>query len=532
MTDGENTDSTEVAADRPRTEGVRILGAQEARALVEGRTASIESESASQDKPATPAAPVTPVVAPPVAPPVVSATPTVPPVPAVAKGPSWSAASEVGEPAPVFQGSKPQGFESRESGEPSGALALPHWTEPPTGEMPKISLGDDSVSSSIGELSAFDGGADDGGGVDDAWADLVPGTARFRADAADWAQADFALGSTLKDDDTALGALAEDTSDDEAFERSLAERRGILPAEPGPVPSAPVERPMTLEPDRAVPKVGVPAGPSRGRDMKSAVATGIATATVALLAFSGGRFTAALFIALLVGLGTAEFYAAVHKCGYRPATLLGICGSSGLVVAAYFRGDAAFPLVTMIVVVYSLLWYLIGVARARPTVNVAMTLLGYAYVGMLGGFAGLILQYPNGVGVVIGFTLCIVAYDVAGLFVGSTYGHARLAPTISPNKTVEGLAGGMAASVAAGGILGVVGGGMAPWDGGSGLLLGVVIAVVAPLGDLCESMIKRDFGMKDLGHLLPGHGGVMDRFDAIFFAAPAAYYLIRFLNIG
>jgi phosphatidate cytidylyltransferase len=120
--------------------------------------------------------------------------------------------------------------------------------------------------------------------------------------------------------------------------------------------------------------------------------------------------------------------------------------------------------------------------------------------------------------------VCAVGYDVGGFFIGSQFGRSRMAPRLSPNKTWEGLFGGMAVAFVLGGILGKV---LHPWAPkiSHGLALGLVVALVAPIGDLCESMIKRDLGVKDLGTILPGHGGVLDRFDAILFCLPATYFL-------
>jgi phosphatidate cytidylyltransferase len=135
------------------------------------------------------------------------------------------------------------------------------------------------------------------------------------------------------------------------------------------------------------------------------------------------------------------------------------------------------------------------------------------------------LATRDGVGYVAGVAMCAVAYDVIGWFVGSQIGHTPLSPHVSPNKTLEGLVAGMIAAVIVGGFVGAV---LHPWaDHGvsGGLLLGLVVALLAPIGDLCESMFKRDLGLKDLGTILPGHGGVLDRFDALLFALPGAYYL-------
>src|SRR4029079_9147442 len=102
------------------------------------------------------------------------------------------------------------------------------------------------------------------------------------------------------------------------------------------------------------------------------------------------------------------------------------------------------------------------------------------------------------------------------------FGHTAVAPRISPNKTVEGTVAGMLAAVVVGG---VIFGQFAPWTVGKGWVLGVLVAGGAFIGDLCESMLKRDLGLKDLGSLLPGHGGILDRFDSLLFCLPIAYYL-------
>jgi len=184
--------------------------------------------------------------------------------------------------------------------------------------------------------------------------------------------------------------------------------------------------------------------------------------------------------------------------------------------------------------VFTLLWYLTGVSRAHPTTNTAITLLAVGWVGLLGSFAGLILTHPDGVGVLLAAIIATVAYDVGGLFFGSRLGHSPLMPEVSPNKTVEGLIGGIGSAIVASVVILYLIPGIHPWDQSLGdpLLLGIVVGVVAPLGDLVESMLKRDLGVKDMGTVLPGHGGLLDRFDAMLFALPATYYLVRLLEIA
>jgi len=199
-----------------------------------------------------------------------------------------------------------------------------------------------------------------------------------------------------------------------------------------------------------------------------------------------------------------------------------------MVLGTYWRGEQAFPLVLSLMVIFSFLWYLAGVVRARPTQNIAVTLFAFVYIGFLGSYAALFLRVPDkrGVGLLLGAVIATVAHDVGAYLVGKYAGKTPLAPELSPNKTFEGLVGGVLASVA---VSMLIVGQIGPWDVGKAFWLGVVVAVVAPLGDLCESMIKRDLNLKDMGKVLPGHGGVLDRIDALLFVVPATYYLARLI---
>jgi phosphatidate cytidylyltransferase len=151
---------------------------------------------------------------------------------------------------------------------------------------------------------------------------------------------------------------------------------------------------------------------------------------------------------------------------------------------------------------------------------------------MLGGFATLLLDprvFPDrhGVAYLLGAIVATVAYDVGGYAFGSWLGSHRLAPSISPNKTWEGLLGGCFTAVA---ISVAIVHRMHPWTLAHALELGAVVAVFAPLGDLVESMVKRDIGVKDMGTLLPAHGGMLDRVDSLLFVLPATYCLVRLFH--
>ena len=262
--------------------------------------------------------------------------------------------------------------------------------------------------------------------------------------------------------------------------------------------------------------------------------TGIAVAVVALAAFKLGTVTSLILSLVVVTFAAGECFAVLRKVGYHPATLLGLAGTISLMVGAYDKGVAALPLVLVLITVFTLLWYLFGVERGSPVAGTAATLLTVAWVSLLGAYAGLLLSpstFPNrhGIAFLLGAIIATVANDVGALVVGRWIGRRPLAPNISPNKTWEGLIGGAVVTIV---VSTVAVGAIHPWSAKNAALLGVVVAVVAPLGDLCESLLKRDLRLKDMGTLLPGHGGVLDRVDALLFVLPATYYLVRALNIA
>jgi phosphatidate cytidylyltransferase len=485
------------------TEGVRILGAEEAQAALGGTRAPGEAkppaDAADEDELELDLTP---------------ADPPVRPDRFSDEGPTWSATA-AGEPVVEDQ--------------PSGEIPpLPHWTEPPTGAVPAIFADTDATD---GELEAWGSAA---------------ASPRFRAEGSDWADADFAE-DALTDSTTHVGELAEASivDDDESFERDLAERRRRTPrgraartmvttppAAAATEPAAPTTRRPRPTVDNE-PGDHRPSGPTSGRDLPTAVATAAVVAVVALICFTQGTFWTVLLAAAIVGLGTLEFTAGLQARGFRPASSLALVGAVLLPIAARQFGTAAYPVFFGLMVVFSLLWFLWEITPGRPLLGVGTTVLAFAYVGGLGGFAGLLLASPDGVGLILGVALCVITYDVVGFFVGSQFGKSPIAPRVSPNKSFEGTLAGMVGAVLMGWILvgGVILGGIYPWSPGKGAVLGLFVAAGAFLGDLCESMLKRDLGVKDFGSLLPGHGGVLDRFDAILFCLPITYYLAAQLNI-
>ncbi len=377
---------------------------------------------------------------------------------------------------------------------------LPHWTEP---------------------AAPADSGAWSGLGDPPRWADQVPQDHESQQPVGMMDESSAALFFGDEPGDHGAGGIE--------FDPPL-----MPPDEPRQPPSAPVvTAPRQAEPPRRGPVGGMGAGHrSDSRDMPLAIITGVALGALALIAFRLGADATLALVTIVLALGAAEFFLAVRRSGYQPASLLGIVAVAALSLGAYWRFEAAVPLVLGLTVLFSLLWYLTGIDRDAPMLNVAVTLFGVLYIGLLGSYAGLMLTDPNGVGMVLAAVLVTVGYDTGGLLVGKMVGRTPLA-AVSPNKTMEGLIGGMAVAFAVAVL--VVGRitpmGQAPGDLGSAFVLGVVGALAAPLGDLCESMIKRDLGVKDMGTILPGHGGFLDRFDALLFVMPATYYTARLLDL-
>lgn len=262
------------------------------------------------------------------------------------------------------------------------------------------------------------------------------------------------------------------------------------------------------------------------RDMRTAAAVGVGLVVAALVLFQIGPAATMVLVVGVLGYASFEYFTATQRAGFDPLMPVGVASTVGLVLVAYNYGEAAIPLVLVLTVAVCLVWYLIDAGGERPMANVGATLLGIAWVGLFGSFAGLLLSHPLfGISLLVAAIVPTIGYDVGALFVGRSAGSRPLSAA-SPNKTIEGLVGGMVVALLAGVALGALG--PAPFDGPlEGLKIGLVAALAAPLGDLSESLIKRDLGIKDMGTLLPGHGGVLDRFDALLFVLPAIWYLSR-----
>jgi len=266
--------------------------------------------------------------------------------------------------------------------------------------------------------------------------------------------------------------------------------------------------------------------PSRaGRNLPAAIAVGVGLGALILgsLFWQKVLFTVLVLAAVLVAVD--EMIRALRTAGAVIPRIPLFAGTTAMLMAAYFGGPMALLVALAITVLATIFWRMPGgsVGFFRDA-SAGVFLIGY--VPLLAGFAILLVQ-PDSDGAerVLTFFLVTVASDVGGYAAGVLFGKHPMAPTISP-KSWEGFTGSALACIGAG--IGAV-----VWllDGNwwVGAIVGAVAVCTATVGDLGESMIKRDLGIKDMSNLLPGHGGVMDRLDSLLATAPAVWLLLHLL---
>lgn len=240
------------------------------------------------------------------------------------------------------------------------------------------------------------------------------------------------------------------------------------------------------------------------------------------LLLGGWWFTT--FVILLMVVSVGELYATLRTRGYRPLALFGLLGVILMGIGANNAGPMALAGWAAAAAGATILFFSLT-PRRYAMANTAVTVLGMTWVGML-AFAILISAGPHPVSYILFLVIVIAGNDIGAYFVGRSFGRTSLAPVVSPSKTVEGLVGGLVLGAVAAAVLAV----FPPWaDIGiaRALVTAAVVGMLAPIGDLAESMVKRAVNVKDMGSVLPGHGGMLDRIDGFLFAVPAVYILFR-----
>lgn len=260
--------------------------------------------------------------------------------------------------------------------------------------------------------------------------------------------------------------------------------------------------------------------PRRSSDLLARILVAVPAAIVAIAFVDFGGSAWAGFMLVISWLCMYELYRLLER--WRPAAVVGFAAAAGLVLAARFGSERTVLEVAVGAIPVAFLIVASRGGSGIGSVSVAGTLLGVWWLGLPFAFAVLLLRLPHGTGVMIDVMVGTFLGDTGAYIGGRLFGRRPLAPSISPHKTLEGLLFGMLFA-----ILSVYGVGLnQTWlTHGDALLLGIAIAILGPIGDLFESMVKRDAGAKDAGGVFGAHGGALDRLDAIIFTVVAGYYI-------
>ncbi|WP_232677803.1 phosphatidate cytidylyltransferase [Nocardioides sp. R-C-SC26] len=270
-----------------------------------------------------------------------------------------------------------------------------------------------------------------------------------------------------------------------------------------------------------------------GRDLKAAVASAfvLLSAIAASLAFWKPAFMVIVVVAVVVAVWELRRGLLAKDIDLPEQPLM--IGGSVMVVVAYLSGTAALVTATAVTALVVMLW-LLRRGIDGYVKNATASVFTLIYIPFLGSFVALMLAEGGrdggglddaGVKGIITFILVTIASDIGGYIAGVLFGKHPMAPVISPKKSWEGFAGSMVFTMAAGWALVEF---LLEGDWWVGLCLGVIAVVMATLGDLCESVMKRDLGIKDMSQVIPGHGGLMDRLDSLLATIAPVWLLLHY----
>jgi phosphatidate cytidylyltransferase len=275
-------------------------------------------------------------------------------------------------------------------------------------------------------------------------------------------------------------------------------------------PSPPEGAPGAHEPGRA------------GRNLPAATAVGLGLAALALIPLFAFRVGFVVVVGVAVCFGLYELTRALATTKRRLPLPPMVVGAGIMLWQAWSYGADDMVTAFLLTIVAAYVWRLIEGAKGYLR-DIAATTFALVYVPFLASFAVLLAVPGDGARRVVAFAATVVCSDVGGYAAGVLAGKHPMAPTISPKKSWEGFAGSVTACVAGGLIFVTVLLHASWWQG---VLFGIAVVCSATIGDLGESMVKRDLGIKDMGTLLPGHGGLMDRLDSLLPTAPVAWFLL------
>lgn len=273
--------------------------------------------------------------------------------------------------------------------------------------------------------------------------------------------------------------------------------------------------------DTPPPADGVPA-----RSLGAAVATALFLVAAIMVAIILGNTAFFFLAAVAVLLALYELMEALTRAaGRRPATPVAILGGGAIMTLAFLERPALISVAVVATALLTIFWSLMPGRGKTPGSDAGWTLLGVLWIAGGGAAAvSLLTLSTDGVLWLLSLVLIVAVDDMFAFFGGTNLGKHKLAPSISPGKSWEGMFVGSAVAIGMGAVVGYIMYDLSVLDG---LALGIIAAVFNPIGDLFESMVKREIGVKDSGRLLPGHGGMLDRLDAILMCAPGFYLYLR-----
>jgi phosphatidate cytidylyltransferase len=254
---------------------------------------------------------------------------------------------------------------------------------------------------------------------------------------------------------------------------------------------------------------------------------------VSLFVYLGGGAFAA-FLALFLALAVWEYWRMFRIGNFYPSLFLMVTGVLSAVAMRFFIGFTQMDLWLTVLVLLAMAFAVVQQTRSVPQAafNFAITVSGVLYVGWLGGYAVSLRNLPDGLFWTLLVVFAAAMSDAGAYFVGVRFGKHKIAPALSPKKSWEGYFGGVAVAAVSTWLVTLAAARffLPEIQPLQGLVLGLTLALLTPLGDLAESMLKRLFNLKDASHILPGHGGILDRIDSSLWALPIGFYILLFFH--
>ncbi len=272
----------------------------------------------------------------------------------------------------------------------------------------------------------------------------------------------------------------------------------------------------------------------RFSDLLARVISAIFIVLIMVILLWWGKLPFLVGIILLVAIGIMELNITLSRHGYQPAIYLALPAGVALPLISFFLRETPQDLAVLVGALFvflalTCLYYIVRPGIPYPTAGMALTFMGVFLISFSLSHFVLMLRMDS-ISWTVPFTVIVMVwvYDAVAYFVGSALGRHKMSPRVSPNKSWEGTLGGTLGAFIAAWILYLTVD--RPWlTLGVALVLAAIVSVAGPIGDLTESLIKRELGIKDMSSLIPGHGGILDRFDSMMFTAVFSYYYLRFI---